>query len=107
MEQLPPEVLSFRLLAPAAIDIQPRLGELFHPNRIPIETPHYIALSSRGAVPHLSQDMMRSSTSIKGIYAALEDCEPHSLFSSPLTFFELQLTSFLSLLPERCREGAS
>lgn len=44
-------------------------------NRATLQTPHYIALSSRGAVAHLSQDMMRKHTNVKSIHVALEDCE--------------------------------
>ena len=51
-----------------------RLGTLHLNDRTPIETPHCIAISSRGVVPHLSQDTMRENTDIKGIYVALEDC---------------------------------
>lgn len=72
----PPELFSFALHASAPSDTGPRCGTLSFPNRAPIATPHYIALSSRGVVPHITQDTMRSSTSITGIYAALEDCEP-------------------------------
>lgn len=56
----------------------PRLGTISMRSRSTIQTPHYFALSSRGAVPHLSQDMMRDHTAIMGIYSALEDCEPLS-----------------------------
>lgn len=52
-----------------------RLGLLSLPGRQSINTPHYFAMSSRGCVPHLSQDTMRGDTNIKGIYAALEDCQ--------------------------------
>lgn len=38
-------------------------------------TPHYIPASSRGAVPHITQDNMRSHTSLASMYAALEDCK--------------------------------
>ena len=51
-----------------------RLGDLQFHNRAHISTPHYIGLSSRGAIPHLSQDMMRENTFIKGVYTGLEDC---------------------------------
>ncbi|KAL8659847.1 MAG: hypothetical protein Q9226_000212 [Calogaya cf. arnoldii] len=54
-------------------DCSPRLGLLSLPGRQPINTPHYFAVSSRGCVPHLTQDMMKDNTGIKGIYAALED----------------------------------
>lgn len=53
----------------------PRLGRLCLPGRKAIDTPHYIAISSRGAVPHLSQDTFAKQTHINGIYVALEDCK--------------------------------
>ena len=56
-------------------DNELRLGTLSCHGRVAIQTPHYVAITSRGAVPHLSQDMMRDNTAIKGIYVALEDCE--------------------------------
>ena len=40
-----------------------------------METPHYLALTTRGTVPHVSQDMMKVNTNIGSVYAALEDCE--------------------------------
>ena len=53
----------------------PRLGNLTFPNRVAMETPHYLPVSSRGAVPHVTQDNMRDHTGLKSMYAALEDCE--------------------------------
>jgi len=53
-----------------------RRGILQCPNRNALHTPHYIAVSSRGVVPHLTQDMIEKHTDIKGAYYALEDCEP-------------------------------
>ena len=55
-----------------------RLGALRFSDRKEIETPHYVAVSSRGAVPHIAQDMMRSNTRISVMYTALEDCESSS-----------------------------
>lgn len=69
------KMLSFTLRNPEARKQQPRLGRLCFQGRTPIDTPHYVAVGSRGAVPHLSQDMMREHTSITSMYAALEDCE--------------------------------
>ena len=40
-----------------------------------MDTPHYIGITSRGVVPHLSQDTMQKHTKLKGIYVALEDRE--------------------------------
>ena len=53
----------------------PRLGALSFPNRAPMQTPHYLPVSSKGTVPHITQDNMRDHTGLKSIYAALEDCE--------------------------------
>lgn len=50
-----------------------RRGNVHFPGRKTIQTPHYLALSSRGIVSHLSQDMMREHTSVTGLYTALED----------------------------------
>lgn len=55
---------------------QHRLGELALAGRQRVQTPNYFPLTSRGSLPHLSQDMMRDHASIAGIYTALEDCEP-------------------------------
>lgn len=67
--------MSFNLLSPQVDEDEPRLGHLAFKCRAPIDTPHYVAVSSRGAVPHLSQDMMRDNTKINAMYTALEDCE--------------------------------
>lgn len=52
-----------------------RLGSFFFQGRKTIKTPHFLALGSRGAVPHLSQDMLCENTQISSLYTALEDCE--------------------------------
>lgn len=52
-----------------------RLGLLKLPNRNQIPTPHYLALGSRGAIPHLTQDNLAKHTDIRGVYMAVEDCE--------------------------------
>lgn len=59
-----------------------RLGRLEVPSRTPIETPNFIATTSRGAVPHLTPDnLAKHAASIGGAYMALEDCESlNSLF---------------------------
>lgn len=51
-----------------------RTGLLNLPNRQPIKTPHYLALASRGAIPHLTQDNVAKHTDIRGAYMAVEDC---------------------------------
>ncbi|KAL8772771.1 MAG: hypothetical protein Q9209_002116 [Squamulea sp. 1 TL-2023] len=87
-------------------DCHQRIGRLSPSGRKPIETPHYLAMSSRGCVPHLSQDMMRDNTSIKGMYAALEDFieksskETPPAYDMPITNKETQLRRFISLQPD-------
>lgn len=69
------ELVSFQLSRLQSDEDGPRIGRLIFQGRDPIDTPHYVAISSRGAVPHLSQDMMRENTSIRALYTAVEDCE--------------------------------
>lgn len=53
----------------------PRVGTLtIHESQV-IATPHYLAIASRGVIPHLSQDVLAKHTDVKGVYMALEDCE--------------------------------
>lgn len=73
--RLSSNMCSFDLQCPNPGANKPRIGRLSFQDRVPIETPHYVAASSRGTVPHLSQDMMRGNTRINAMYAALEDCE--------------------------------
>lgn len=78
--------LSFDLSEFASPDCVLRLGRLSIKNRNTIDTPNYFAVSSRGCVPHISQDMAQSNTGIKGIYVALEDCE-YSVFRISMRIF--------------------
>ena len=96
------KVVSFQLSRSPSDKDEPRLGRLTFQGRTPIQTPHYVAVSSRGAVPHLSQDMTRDNTSIRAIYTAVEDCE------LLVTFPEISsnvLTGELLLEPASYREG--
>ena len=71
--------LSFDLQVQEPSNNESRLGTLSLHGRKTINTPHYVALTSRGTVPHLTQDMMRDNTEIQGVYAALEDCESYAI----------------------------
>ena len=65
----------FKMLDAPVIDgIQARLGQVILPRRKAMRTPHHIAVTSRGVVPHLSQDVFRQHTEVDGVYMALEDC---------------------------------
>jgi hypothetical protein len=52
-----------------------RLGTLSLPKRRPIDTPNFIGLTARGAVPHLTPDNVSRRSELGGVYIALEDCE--------------------------------
>ncbi|EED17896.1 tRNA-guanine transglycosylase family protein [Talaromyces stipitatus ATCC 10500] len=57
----------------ASSGLAARVGKLILPNRKPIRTPHYITITSRGTVPHISPDIVRNSTAIGSLYVGLED----------------------------------
>ncbi|KAA8643056.1 tRNA-ribosyltransferase family protein [Aspergillus tanneri] len=72
--RLSDEMVNFSLLHPTAASIlTPRLGSLAVAGRKAIPTPNYTPLTSRGAVPHVAHDMMRSQTAIGSLYFGLED----------------------------------
>jgi queuine tRNA-ribosyltransferase subunit QTRTD1 len=72
--QLPEEMLSFTI-AGANQRLAPRIGTLALRGRTPIQTPHYVGNTSRGVVPHLSQDNQRRHSKFSSLYMPLEDCE--------------------------------
>ena len=65
----------FRLLDSTKRTPGPRLGKLKLPRRQSIETPHYLAVTSRGVIPHLTQDNFKRHSSIRAAYLGLEDCK--------------------------------
>lgn len=72
LDQLPPEMFS---IIKSAGSHGPRLGRLALPNKRIVATPHYLANTSRGVVPHITQDTFTRDTDISAVYVALEDCE--------------------------------
>lgn len=52
-----------------------RLGTLSLPKRRAIDTPNFIGLTARGAVPHLTPDNISKLSELSGVYIALEDCK--------------------------------
>lgn len=50
-----------------------RLGRLSIPGRRQIDTPNYTAITSRGAIPHLTPDNVTKHTNFTSAYMALED----------------------------------
>lgn len=70
------EMPSFNIIKSITYDgIEHRLGRLAIQGRTPMQTPHYIAVTSRGPIPHIAPDMMRNHTEVNGVYVALEDCK--------------------------------
>ncbi|KAL5604200.1 hypothetical protein BROUX41_002181 [Berkeleyomyces rouxiae] len=67
----------FRIVKPAlgsAVAGQAaRLGRLSLPGKPAIETPAFFAVTSRGTVPHVTQDNLTKHTQIHGVFMALED----------------------------------
>ena len=78
-----PRAEMFTIIKSTAATLSPRLGRLSLQGRNAIDTPHYLGLTSRGVIPHLSQDNLDRLSSISGVYAALEDCKSLAL-SIPL-----------------------
>lgn len=70
--QLPPEMLDFTILKSAGT-LAPRLGRLSVPGRKTILTPAFIGNTSRGIIPHISQDNF-AKCYVDGVYVPLEDC---------------------------------
>jgi queuine tRNA-ribosyltransferase len=73
LDQLPPEMLDFTLLKTTGA-LAPRLGRLSLPGRKSILTPGLIGNTSRGVIPHISQDNFANRVELNGVYVALEDC---------------------------------
>ena len=91
------KLLSFDFSKCSSGELESRLGRLCFRGRTPTDTPHFFAVSSRGAVPHLSQDTMREQTSLKSMYTALEDCESHILRLALFSATKITLTRALFL----------
>ncbi|KAI7512215.1 tRNA-guanine transglycosylase [Hortaea werneckii] len=64
----------FSLSKVASTGLGPRLGRLKLPNHNHVDTPHYLGVTSRGVIPHLTPDSLSAHTSISGVYVGLEDC---------------------------------
>jgi queuine tRNA-ribosyltransferase subunit QTRTD1 len=76
LDQLPPEMIEFTLLKTTGA-LAPRLGRIALAGRKTILTPAFIGNTSRGVIPHISQDNFRKSVDVNGVYVPLEDCMHH------------------------------
>lgn len=55
--------------------VGPRLGSFRLPQRLPMQTPSFVGVTSRGTLPHLTPDIIMKHTSFESAYMALEDCK--------------------------------
>ncbi|KAK4138000.1 tRNA-guanine transglycosylase [Trichocladium antarcticum] len=66
--------MSFEILRAALGDgAAARLGRLAFAGRRPIDTPNFIGITSRGAIPHITPDNVARHLNVGGAYMALED----------------------------------
>ncbi|KAL9616737.1 MAG: hypothetical protein Q9160_008425 [Pyrenula sp. 1 TL-2023] len=66
-------MLSFVVTHNKSPTLGPRLGDLRVASRCRIQTPHYVATTSRGVVPHVTPDLVCKHSKISSVYVALED----------------------------------
>lgn len=58
-----------------------RLGKVTLAGRNAVKTPNFFAVTSRGAVPHLTPDVVLEHAHFGGVHMALEDCKSGTLCS--------------------------
>ncbi|KAF7520455.1 hypothetical protein G7054_g12755 [Neopestalotiopsis clavispora] len=63
----------FNIAKAAADGVAARLGSLKLAKSAPLETPNFIDITSRGAIPHLTTDVMTKHVQVRGAYMAIED----------------------------------
>lgn len=66
--------MAFGILSSTAPVLAPRVGKLAIPGRQAISTPHFVPLTTRGAVSHIAHDVIRKETAINSLFIGLEDC---------------------------------
>jgi hypothetical protein len=78
----------FEILNPVDSSIVgPRLGRLTIHGRNQLDTPNFLAITSRGVVPHMTPDVVAASTDIiGGVHMALEDCKSTSRSRAHIPF---------------------
>ncbi|EXJ94006.1 hypothetical protein A1O1_02399 [Capronia coronata CBS 617.96] len=106
LAQLPDEMFKLVLQHASASEGAARLGQLTLRSRPTIKTPHYIVPTSRGVIPHLSQDNVQKHTKIAAVYLPLEDFieKPQAeaaIYSTPVQNGESQLRRY-TCLPDQC-----
>jgi queuine tRNA-ribosyltransferase subunit QTRTD1 len=69
--------LGFEILSNSDPTSGARLGRLAVEGRKALETPGFIAVTSRGVVPHMTPDVIAAHAQFGGVHMALEDCRSH------------------------------
>lgn len=69
--------LNFEILSDSGTTSGARLGRLAIEGRKALETPDFIAVTSRGVVPHMTPDVIAAHAQFGGVHMALEDCRSH------------------------------
>ncbi|KAJ5665246.1 uncharacterized protein N7477_007694 [Penicillium maclennaniae] len=91
--------MNFSILSSAAPVLAPRVGTLAIPGRQAIATPHFVPLTTRGAVSHIAHDMVRKGTAINSLFIGLEDFiekkHPAPLYKTPVAPGESPLRRFI------------
>lgn len=83
-ETVQAEGMKFDILKTIASDgVTARLGRLALPRREAIDTPNFLAVTSRGVLPHLTPDNLSRYGAFPGVYMAMEDCELSKTLPSP------------------------
>lgn len=59
--------------------IGPRLARVLMDGRKDLHTPNFIAVTSRGVVPHMTPDVILANSEIGAVHMALEDCKCRQL----------------------------
>jgi len=97
---LPIEMLSFILRQGEFAKAGLRLGQLAVPGRPAISTPAFVAATSRGVIPHVTQDVQSKLTRVPAIYIGLEDCMCPSMPAWRKLTIYLQLMVSYRKIPE-------
>ncbi|ERF69776.1 hypothetical protein EPUS_07032 [Endocarpon pusillum Z07020] len=77
-------MLSFFVAYAKSSTVGPRVGRLTRVGQKAIKTPHYVATTSRGVVPHISHDTLQKHTAVSSIYLALEDFIEKRITGAPI-----------------------
>ncbi|KAJ9504273.1 hypothetical protein H2202_000329 [Exophiala xenobiotica] len=106
LARLPNAMLKFVIEHATSSETAARLGQLTAHGRPTINTPHYIAPTSRGVIPHLSHDNLQKHTRISAVYVPLEDFiekshENAPVYTTPTQEGESPLRRYIGL-PIQC-----